>query len=73
MIAFASASVMGHRFTFCIRVTVVVQPSRSLFLPSGRESSWHVEHFASNSAFACGSPAGTPSVPPGAGVVGAGA
>ena len=50
MISFASASVMGHPFTFCIRVTVFSQPSRSLFFPSGRERAWQAAHFASNSA-----------------------
>src|SRR3972149_4804882 len=36
MIRRACASVMGHPFPFCIRVTVAVQPARSLFVPRGR-------------------------------------
>src|SRR3990172_11715056 len=67
MIRRASASVMGHPFPFCIRVTVAVQPARSLFFPRGRLTGWQTEHLDSNSAFASastGHPAGAVPPPP---------
>jgi len=46
MICCASSSVMGHLFTFFIRVTVAVHPALSLVFPRGWLKRWQMGHLA---------------------------